>query len=269
MNGWTENNEILRGKLVTYRNSDIISLNETHLKDDKKIELGGYKWEGHNRSKQHIRARKGYGGVGIFVKNSVYENYMVSVEYRDYDDMLGVLYTNKSTNYSFMVYSLYLPPETSTVFNNAPEFFDRILLEVYKRSNVDAIYFMGDFNAKLGGMKDYTDIDNLVPRKVIDHTENNHGKALKEFLIDAKCCAVNGRVTNELDNYTFVSTRGTSVVDYFITPHDCLNDIVECRIDLCSAIIEDLGIESLISDVSKPPDHSLLSIKINTSPLAR
>ena len=252
--------------MVTFRDSDVISLNETHLIGDKKLDIEGYVWEGHNRSKQHARARKGFGGVGIFVKDTMYENYTVSIEYKDYDDMLGVLFTNKNTGYCFMVYSLYLPPETSTVYNNAPEFFDRILLEVYKCIDVDAIYFVGDLNAKLGGLKDYTDIDPIAPRKVIDAAENNHGKAFREFLIESKCCTVNGRITSEFDNYTFVSTRGTSIVDYFFVPHDCLNDIDECKVDLCSEIISILGIESMISDNCKPPDHSLLTIKVNASP---
>ena len=107
---------------MTYCDSDIISINETHLKDNKQTELDGYKWEGQNRSKQHVWARKGFGGVGVFVKSSLYESYIVSIEYKEYDDMIGILFTNKSTNYCFMVYSLYLPPETSVVYNNAPNF---------------------------------------------------------------------------------------------------------------------------------------------------
>ena len=215
---------------------------------DRQLELEGYTWEGNNRSKQHIRARKGYGGVGIFITNSLYDRYHVTVEFKDYEDMLGILFSDKNSGYCFLVYSLYLPPETSTVFNNAPEFFYRILVEMYKRVEIDAIYLVGDLNAKLGALSDVTDIDGIRSGKVIDATENNHGKALKEFLIDSKCCTVNGRVTPQFDNYTFVYTRGTSVVDYFITPHDCIDDIVECRVDLVSNIIEDLGIESLISD---------------------
>ena len=123
MNGWNENNKSLREKLVTYRGSDIICVTETHLTGVQKLELEGYTWEGNNRSKQHIRARKGFGGVGIFIKNSLYAKYQVNVEFKDYDDMIGILLTDKNSGYCFLVYSLYLPPETSTVFNNAPEFF--------------------------------------------------------------------------------------------------------------------------------------------------
>ena len=120
--------------------------------------------------------------------------------------------------------------------------------------------------SKLGGLKDYSDVDDVTPRAVFDLTENNHGKALCEFLVDSKCCVLGGRITPQYDNYTYVSTRGTSVVDHFITAHDCVNNVTECRVDLCSDIIKDLGIESMISDTCKVPDHSLLTIQIKTSP---
>ena len=42
------------------------------------------------------------------------------------------------------------------MFNNAPEYFDRLLLEVYKRTDVDGIYFVGDVNSKLGGFNTIT-----------------------------------------------------------------------------------------------------------------
>ena len=262
MNGWNSNNSELREKIASYRKSDIISINETHLRDDEKINISctsGYKWVGHNRSKQHIRARKGFGGVGLFVKLSVYENYRVTVEFNEYDDMIGVQFVNKNTDYCFIVYSIYLPPENSTVYNNAPEFFNRLLLDLYKRVDADAIYFAGDLNAKLGELKDYSDIDKVSPRKVLYKTVNNHRKALREFLLESKCCVLNSRVTPENDNYTFVSTRGTSIVDYIISPHDCVKQVQSCHVDLCADIVSELRLEQLLSDRCKTPDHTLFS----------
>ena len=123
------------------------------------------------------------------------------------------------------------------VYNNSPEFFNRLLLEIYKRVDADAIYFAGDVNARLGGLCDYVDIDGISERVVLDDTVNNHGKAFREFLLESKCCVTNSRITTENDNFTFASTRGRSVVDYVITPHDCLNQVKECHVDLCSNII--------------------------------
>ncbi len=132
--------------------------------------------------------------------------------------------------------------------------------------DLDAIFFAGDLNARLGNLRDYIDLDEVPTRISIDATENNHGKALREFLVDSKCCVLNGRVTPEFDNPTYVSTRGTSVVDYFVTPHDCIAQVSKCTVDLCSSIITELGIESIISDKCKAPDHSLITVTVQVSP---
>ncbi len=88
----------------------------------------------------------------------------------------------------------------------------------------------------------------------------------KEFLLDSKCCIINGRITPEYDNPTFVSTRGTSVVDYIVTPHDCIKQVTKCTVDLCSDIMTELGIENMISDMCKAPDHSLVTVTFQISP---
>ncbi len=269
VNSWNDKNGELRKHIATFRGADILSLNETHLRDKLEIELDGYKWLGHNRVKQHARAKRAFGGVGLFIKHSVFEDYVITEEFNDFDDMFGVLFVNKHTDYKFIVYSLYLPPEKSNVYNDAPDFFNKLLLEVYKHVEIDAIYFAGDINAKIGELRDFSDIDNVPGRTVLDPTTNNHGKALHEFLLDAKCCLVNSRITPENDNFTFISTRGRSVVDYFFTPHECLKQIECCYVDTCSDIISALGIESLLSDECKAPDHSLLSITIQTSPFVQ
>ncbi len=250
---------------MTYRNGDILAVNETHLKSGENLEIEGYRWLGHNRAKQHVRAKKAYGGVGMFIKDWLFDQYLISEEYNMYDDMYGVLFQNKHTDFNFMVYSIYLPPENSPVYNDAPDFFNKVLLEVYKNIELDAIYFVGDINARVGGLKDYTELDSIAPRVPLDDTINNHGKAFCEFLTDSKCCVINGRVTPENDNYTYISSRGKSVVDYFFTTHDNVKNISHCFVDTCSDVISHLGLQTSISDVCKAPDHSLLSIEIQTS----
>ena len=56
---------------------------------------------------------------------------------------------------------------------------------------------------------------------MIDFTKNSFGEYLCKFLIDSNCCILNGRdcIKNDL---TFVSTRGSCVVDYFIVPYENL-----------------------------------------------
>ena len=40
-------------------------------------------------------------------------------------------------------------------------------------------------------------------------------------------CVVNGRGEPNMDNYTSVSPRGHAVVDYIITPYECLENVTE------------------------------------------
>ena len=50
---------------------------------------------------------------------------------------------------------------------------------------------------------------------------NQHGHTFLEFLNDAKMCVLNGRFRDTDDNFTSVSTKGKSVVDYMCVPnHD-------------------------------------------------
>ena len=56
VNGWTQNNAMLRKNLLKHSKADFICVNETHLKKDDIISLPGYQWVGYNRTMQHVRA---------------------------------------------------------------------------------------------------------------------------------------------------------------------------------------------------------------------
>ncbi len=159
----------------------------------------------------------------MFIKDWIFNEFIVTEDYKSYDDMFGVLFRNKRTDYNFMVYSVYLPPENSTVYNNAPDFYNKLMLEVYRNIELDAIYLVGDINSRLGSLKDHTDLDSITTRVPLDDTYNNHGKAFREFLIDARCAVINGRVTPEHDNFTYISTRGKSPCRHGTTSEPYLN----------------------------------------------
>jgi hypothetical protein len=79
VNGWTDSNNTLRENIIKHSNQDIFCVTETHLVGDQCLNIDGYKWFGHNRRGIHRLARKGSGGVGIFVKESVLEEYIYVV----------------------------------------------------------------------------------------------------------------------------------------------------------------------------------------------
>ena len=72
---------------------------------------------------------------------------------------------------------------------------------------------------------------------------------------------MNGRVTPEHNNYTFVSTRGSSVPDYIFCPAENLYNCVEMKTILVSDVINQYS----LLPPSSIPDHSILSSKFVTS----
>ena len=107
------------------------------------------------------------------------------------------------------------------------------------------------------------DIDGrLIPKRVNpDRYKNAHADSFLTFLRDNRAVILNGRVTPQYNNYTFVSSRGSSVPDYIFCSLDNLPNCTSMKTLLISEIINDCGL------VPPPsiPDHSLLSAKFTTS----
>ena len=118
-------------------------------------------------------------------------------------------------------------------------------------------------NAKIGDLTDSIKLDSIPARVILDNTKNMHGDSLIDFLHETKMCVLNGRVSAENNNYTFVSPRGKSVIDYIITDHHSLPYCKKFNIEQCSDIIQEFNLSSLLSDSCKIPDHAILSVKIS------
>ena len=67
-------------------------------------------------------------------------------------------------------------------------------------------------------------------------------------------------LTQKNDNVTFSSARGKSLVDYFITPHDCLHFCQSFKVDLTTGLLEKYDAYQLLSNRCKAPAHSLLTV---------
>uniref|UniRef100_A0A3B3H959 ribonuclease H n=1 Tax=Oryzias latipes TaxID=8090 RepID=A0A3B3H959_ORYLA len=241
---------------------DIISLNETHL-SNLIPELDGFTWIGHNRI-VHRKAVKASGGVGLFVKNTLLDSFSLRID-KTYDGILSLRFEHGLSQFSFIVISCYLSPETSTWGRNADLFFAHLLSLIYA-SDADSVYICGDLNSRIGCLKDFVDEDDIPSRVVLDTVLNNHGHTFVEFLKDSKCCVLNGRVNPENDCFTSVSFKGKAVVDYIVTPHTGLNECVEFKVltplELIKSNKSDLM--NLIDDRSKLPDHSVLYLRFKT-----
>ena len=76
-------------------------------------------------------------------------------------------------------------------------------------------------------------------------------------------CVVNGRFDHEYDNFTCRTSRGLSVVDYFIAPHSMLPSCYNFHVIPCLDVIEREGLQTLLSRRFHVPDHNILRMEVS------
>ena len=124
----------------------------------------------------------------------------------------------------------------------------------------------GDFNARIGEKQHCQFYDDVSQRKALDIVTNRQGDLLLNFVNDIKGCILNGRKSVEYDDFASVTSyRGKAVVDYFISRQNDYNSVSKLYVTSCVEIVSKLHAEHLLSDVSRLPDHNLVSIEIEMS----
>ena len=263
--GWTNENNDLRCALIKAIDADITCVSETHLSGQNVLKIEGYMWLGYNRQEIHRNAPKASGGVGIFIKEKLLQNYNAEIVDKSFDGILGVKFSNKATDYTFVVYASYLPPERSTRGRDAQSFFSHVLAQMYLFYDSDAIFVVGDLNSRIGNIHDASpDFDGIPQRTVLDKTINQHGHDFCEFLIEAKMCTLNGRFDNSLDGYTSISGRGSAVVDYKCVPHDIFKQCQTFEVIPVNSVIQEHNLQNLLGHRSKAPDHAFILTEFDT-----
>ena len=221
INGWTELNKEIRSKVIEHVNPDICCLLETHCKDhgNLKVELPHYVSIdlNHNRVLMGMTTGRTHGGISMLIKESLLQEFRLSVLDNSIDDYIMVNLKNKVTSHSINLHCAYLKPENS-VWNNNDDIYQTMLTNVYSYSDCDRSIILGDFNARLGSKVDFIpNVDNINEREVLDLTENKQGADLLDLLLDSKHCILNGRIGKQ--SYTCIKPKGRSVVDYITCDH--------------------------------------------------
>ena len=152
--------------------------------------------------------------------------YVIEITDSTFEGIISISLTNKLTNFSISIIACYLPPEQSVWGKDSDHFFVHLCTVYYLNIESDIILITGDFNARIGNNNDIiTDIDGVRDRFILDYVKGGHAEAFLDFLKDTKLCILNGRFGSDNDNYTYISTRGKSIVDYMIVPHDNMSYI--------------------------------------------
>ena len=245
--------------------ADIIGIQETHLDSNTSNQplLDGYRWFGHCRNIRHIRSKLTYGGIGLFIRESMFDTYTISILDKSYEGILCLLFRDKISEYTFTVYCCYLAPEQSPYGRNSAAFYNHLLSLIYVHNFVDASFCIGDFN---GRISDKPDIINAVDgecatRNVIDTGHNKHGDALLDFLIESRMVVTNGRIPEGTNDFTSISSKGTAVVDYIVVPQENMVNCYHFNVETMSEIMSKNNLEPMLSTRCKAPDHSLLTLK--------
>ena len=247
-------------------NLDIIGIAETHLKGNATIELDNYQWYGNNRNNIHVRAVKGSGGVGVFVRKSILIEFHVEKLRAETEGILWIELQHKRTKERLHFWVCYLPPNNSSRAINAEEFLQTLMGDIYEFQNESLITILGDFNARVGDEEDFiTGVDTLPQRDVVDYSKNQHGSLFIDFLISTNMCILNGRNCKHND-FTSVTSKGSAVVDYVLVPYECLNRFKQFEVLLATELIQQNFDVSTLENVVIP-DHSFLVWEISVKAL--
>ena len=137
MNRWdTDNysdNYLLRSEYIRYADIDILGVTETHLLPQQDLSLSGYTWYGHNRMALHRRAKKGSGGVGFFIRNTILETNKVTILDKIIEGILWIKVSARKSDFVSHFCVCYLPPEGSTHpgITHVSDFFECLLTQIY------------------------------------------------------------------------------------------------------------------------------------------
>ena len=101
---------------------------------------------------------------------------------------------------------------------------------------------------------------------LIDFTTNKYGHVLIDFLINCNLCMLNGR-NNTANDFTSISSRGCSVVDYCLVGYEKLDIFQDFRVRRSTELIDENVVANNLAPTSIP-DHSCLLWNIVTPQVA-
>ena len=94
--------------------------------------------------------------------------------------VLGLKLSYAASDFEMILFSVYLPPESSNWGRDAQAAFNHLLCTIYSNAHIDNIVICGDLNSRIGDKEDSVlGIDDIPERMAIDDVSNQHGNSLK------------------------------------------------------------------------------------------
>ena len=261
VNGWSSfyhpENSIFKTNVINNIKFDVLFISETFCKRNDTFTINNYKVIQFNRQLISHRSVRGSGGCAIALSNDLLSNHVIVATYRGRQDgILAVKLRCTENNATVGLLSNYLPPDSFHYGKDPEGFYQDNSLVFSDLLDCDLVVAGGDINSRTKEELDFIpDIDaNVLPRSNPDTEKNNHGKHFLQFLKDNRALILNGRVSPENNDFTFISPRGRSVPDYMYCPAD--------HIKYCTDF-DVLSVSDVINIYNLPlprslPDHSIL-----------
>ena len=102
----------------------------------------------------------------------------------------------------------------------------------------------------------------MLNRDVVDFTKNCYGDIFLEFLKDVKFAVTNGRITKEYYDFTYISPRGKSVIDYILTNVDDLDKCINCKVISITSVLQSDGLYDSLALNCHALDHSVVTVTV-------
>ena len=153
------------------------------------------------------------------------------------EDVMWVKFQHQKSGCVFFVAVCYIPPVGSSRDVDVAERFLLLEEQIQRFQAEGQVVICGDFNARCGGLRDVD--DEREDRCIVDMVKNEQGEMLVECMRSTGLCFVSGR--KGADEFTCISSKGRSVVDYCLVPFDELANIddfmvrtmSQCEAHLC------------------------------------
>jgi len=188
---------------------DFICFCETWLKsnDIKDYELPDYYCVNRPRMHMHKRAKRGSGGVLLYIHKSV-KGHVELQENGDSEDRLWIKIHHPYSHVNVFCCFCYTPPANSIITCNEVSQWSTLESEIIQFSSKGQIIICGDLNARTGNQNDFISVDseipidlpcgyvpdsNTSPRVSQDIQVNTQGKYLLDLCISCRLRIVNGR----------------------------------------------------------------------------
>ena len=215
---------------------DVVGISELHT--NNYISIPGFISKKQKfRTKKH-RGPKIGGGIAVFVKHNIADNFKLIPS----DDVDSIwIKTFVGTNETRIGFFYCSPENEGSTF-----LINTVSSQIEKHSNGHNTYIFGDFNARTKTVcenisydksDDFLGVENRLESIPLSRNSedmklvNKRGNEFLDVCRINDLSIANGRITGDLfGKYTCHQKRGSSVVDYLLTPCRNLNNIVEFKV---------------------------------------